>query len=157
MFSVASAVSCSLILFVWRQIWCFTGPMVLLVSLWCDFSPALLLMLASSSVMFIALSKSARIGGKKILQKLVKIKSRTFLGCQHLQLFEFGIIVLSIIGYYNRNWHDVQIGLVLVGLPFMPLYFYLPSSYKWVRKSHLRYFNRRNLSCHIIVRKNHND
>jgi len=57
---------------------------------------------------------------------------RTFLGCQHLQLFEFGIIVLSIIGYYNRNWHDVQIGLVLVGLPFMPLYFYLPSSYKWL-------------------------
>lgn len=57
---------------------------------------------------------------------------RTFLGCQHLQLFEFGIIVLSIIGYYNRNWHDVQIGLVLVGLPFMPLYFFLPSSYKWL-------------------------
>ncbi|CAG5103766.1 Oidioi.mRNA.OKI2018_I69.chr1.g926.t1.cds [Oikopleura dioica] len=59
-------------------------------------------------------------------------KWRTFLGCQHLQLFELGIVVLSIIGYYNRNWHDVQIGLVLVGLPFLPLYFYLPSSYKWL-------------------------
>ncbi|CAG5102561.1 Oidioi.mRNA.OKI2018_I69.chr1.g359.t1.cds [Oikopleura dioica] len=57
---------------------------------------------------------------------------RTFIGSQHLQFFELGIVVLSIIGYYNRDWHDVQIAFLWVGIPFIPMYFALPRSTRWL-------------------------
>ena len=36
-------------------------------------------------------------------------KGRTWLGCQHLQLFAVGYISLSLIAYYARDWHNMQL------------------------------------------------
>lgn len=57
---------------------------------------------------------------------------RTFIGSQHLQFFELGIVVLSIIGFYNRDWHDVQLAFFWLGLPFLPMFFALPKSTRWL-------------------------
>ena len=57
---------------------------------------------------------------------------RTFIGSQHLQFFELGIVVLSIIGYYNRDWHDVQLAFLWLGIPFLPMFFALPKSTRWL-------------------------
>ena len=37
------------------------------------------------------------------------VKGRTWLGCQHLQLFAIGYISLSLISYYARDWHNMQL------------------------------------------------
>ena len=34
---------------------------------------------------------------------------RTWLGCQHLQFFAVGYISLSLIAYYARDWHYMQL------------------------------------------------
>ena len=58
-------------------------------------------------------------------------KARTYLGCQHLQFFELGIALLSVIAYYQRDWHDMQLVMSLLAIPFFAIYFFLPSSPRW--------------------------
>ena len=60
-------------------------------------------------------------------------KARTYLGCQHLQFFELGIGLLSVIAYYKRDWHDMQLVISLFALPFVVIYYFLPPSPRWVR------------------------
>ena len=38
-------------------------------------------------------------------------KGRTWLGCQHLQSFALGYISLSLIGYFLRDWHHMQLAI----------------------------------------------
>lgn len=59
-------------------------------------------------------------------------KARTYLGCQHLQFFELGIALLSVIGYYNRDWHNMQLYMALFSIPFFVLYFFIPTSPRWL-------------------------
>ena len=66
-------------------------------------------------------------------KSLYLLKARTYLGCQHLQFFELGVAILSLIGYYFRDWHDMQVCIALMAVPFFVLYFFIPNSPRWFR------------------------
>merc|ERR1711990_128285 len=57
---------------------------------------------------------------------------RTWLGCQHLQFFAVGYISLSLIAYYARDWHYMQLIISLCCVPFFAIYFFLPPSPRWL-------------------------
>lgn len=74
-------------------------------------------------------------------------KARTYLGCQHLQFFELGIGLLSVIAYYKRDWHDMQLVISLFALPFVVIYYFLPPSPRWL------YAKNRNEEAREVLKK----
>lgn len=66
------------------------------------------------------------------LMEFVGPKSRSWAGAHFLILFSIGYGSLSLIGYWARDWHNMQLLLALSCAPFFVLYFLSPPSYRWL-------------------------
>ena len=70
--------------------------------------------------------------GYVYLMEFVGPKSRSWVGAHFLTMFSMGYGSLSLIGYYARDWHYMQVLLGLSCLPFFVFYFLLPPSHRWL-------------------------
>ena len=70
--------------------------------------------------------------GYVYLMEFVGPNSRSWAGAHYLTAFSIGFGSLSLIGYYARDWHDMQIWIAVSCAPFFILYFLCPTSYRWL-------------------------
>ena len=70
--------------------------------------------------------------GYVYLMEFVGPKSRSWAGAHYLSAFSIGFGSLSLIGYYARDWHDMQIWIAVSCAPFFILYFLCPVSHRWL-------------------------
>ena len=59
-------------------------------------------------------------------------KYRTWFGCVTQGIFGVGYALLSIVGYFIKDWQDQMIVLALAPIFVIPIFFYLPYSTAWI-------------------------
>jgi len=111
----------------------------LLVAMLCGFISNLALYFVNDPITFTAIrflsggfAHACVIVSYVYIMEFLGPQGRTWLGCQHLQLFAIGYISLSLISYYARDWHNMQLIISLCTLPFFLIYFFLPTSARWL-------------------------
>ena len=66
------------------------------------------------------------------IQEFMGPKWRSWIACQYLSLFSLGFMSLSLIGYYARDWHLMQVVIACLALPILAFHFLLPTSHRWL-------------------------
>jgi OCT family organic cation transporter-like MFS transporter 4/5 len=51
---------------------------------------------------------------------------------QYLTIFSFGFMSLSLIAYYARDWHTMELVIALCVTPVFAFHFVLPQSFRWL-------------------------
>ena len=69
-----------------------------------------------------------------LMNEMVGSSKRALIGVMTQMFFAFGIICLSFISYYVRDWRTLTIYISVAGIPFAILnMFYLPESPRWLK------------------------
>jgi len=66
------------------------------------------------------------------IMEFVGPNSRSWIGAHYLSIFSIGFAFLSLVGYYARDWHDMQIWIVCFCAPYFVIHFFIPTSHRWL-------------------------
>ena len=59
-------------------------------------------------------------------------KWRANVANQYLTIFSLGFMSLSLIAFYARDWHTMELVIALCVTPVFAFHFVLPKSYRWL-------------------------
>ena len=69
-----------------------------------------------------------------LMNEMIGSSKRALVGVTTQGFFALGIVLLSLMSYYVRNWRELTIYISITGIPFAMInMFYLPESPRWLK------------------------